>query len=29
VHRNWPAVEASVPIITSLEPLLDLQSVLT
>lgn len=29
VHRNWPDVEASVPIITSLEPLLDLQSVLT
>ena len=28
VHRNWPVVETSVPIITSLKPLLDLNEVL-
>ncbi len=29
VNRNWPAVETSVPIITSLEQLLDLEHVLS
>jgi hypothetical protein len=28
VSRNWPVVETSLPIITSLEPLLNLQNVL-
>ena len=28
VHRSWPAVETSVPIITSLDPLLSLESIL-
>jgi putative hydrolase of the HAD superfamily len=29
VHRNWPAVEASVPIITSLDQLIDLEHFLS
>lgn len=29
VHRSWPAVETSAPIITSLDPLLSLESILT
>jgi len=28
VHRSWPAVETTVPIITSLDPLLSLESIL-
>ena len=28
VHRNWPTVETSVPIVTSLKYLLDLNGVL-
>jgi len=28
VHRSWPAVETSVPIITTLDPLLSLKSIL-
>jgi HAD superfamily hydrolase (TIGR01549 family) len=28
VHRSWPAVETSVPIITSLDPLLSLEGIL-
>jgi putative hydrolase of the HAD superfamily len=29
VHRNWPTVETSVPILTSLKQLLDLNEVLS
>jgi len=29
VHRSWPAVETSVPIITTLDPLLSLKSILS